>query len=270
MNLKPVLLLTLLGLLAGADSLRADGAGLPPADEVLKKFLERAKWADTQNFRGKYVCRERRVTEELNDKGSVAERKEQLFEVKPIGGKPFARLVQSNGKPLTPKEQLLQEEKEKKFRERLAEKKPPADGRKELKIDQSIVSRYHFAVARRDIINGRPALLLTFKPRPNLPETTMEDKFLNRMSGEAWIDEQEYELARLEVRLQESVGILAGILGALQKMVFIIEQQRLPDGVWLPGRSAGEVHARKLFSLSRTKFLGQWSDFRRVEGVTLP
>ena len=61
-----------------------------------------------------------------------------------------------------------------------------------------LLARYQFAVKQRVVLSNRPTLVVTFKPKDgDLPERSVEDRILNRLTGTLWIDEAEADTARV-------------------------------------------------------------------------
>jgi len=54
---------------------------------------------------------------------------------------------------------------------------------------------------------------------------------LNRISGTIWIDADEFEIARADVRLGSEVDLLGGVVGSLKKLAYTMTRTRVADGV---------------------------------------
>jgi len=75
-------------------------------------------------------------------------------------------------------------------------------------------------------------------PRPGYKARTREAAIIKKFKGRAWIDEQDYELARLEMEVAETVSVGLGIIARLYTgSRGRIERQKINDDVWLPTRS---------------------------------
>src|SRR5207302_1546734 len=72
------------------------------------------------------------------------------------------------------------------------------------------------------------------------------ERILARVSGTVWIDAEDYEIARADLRLNSSVDVFGGVLGSLKKMAVSLIRSRLPDGQWLSTGSTGDFQGRKL------------------------
>jgi hypothetical protein len=263
-----ILALFLTGAVAFAEGAAATPpAPLPSVAEILRKVVARAKWVDQQGDHGQYSYDEVKVTEDLADDGTVKKKKEQIFHIAPIAGILYARMTKTGGKPLTGKDLKAEDDLEKKFRSRLANPKTAAEEkRKNLQVNDELLSRYTFSLIGHDTIDGRDAYLIRFSPKsPSPPEKDMLDRFLNKMAGRVWVDSVDFEAARIEIELQETVDIWVGLVGSLKKLALTIEQRRMPDGLWVPAGSNGEIQSRKFLSSSRTRFREQPMEYKKPE-----
>src|SRR5215472_9965042 len=173
-----------------------DKATPPKPEEIMHRVLEREEWKKSQKIEARYTYRALSVAEILNKDGSFKERREKLYQVIPIEGEPYYRLIQKNGKRLSPEESKEEEEHEKKFRQKLAEEKgKKADDEDEIELNEQLLSKYRYTMAGEETINGRPAYVLTFTPKSDdLPVKRRVDRLLNKVAGKLWIDERENEL----------------------------------------------------------------------------
>src|SRR6266700_1141572 len=114
-----------------------------------------------------------------------------------------------------------------------------------------------------EMVNGRLAYQIAFEPRsPEGPEHRVLDRFFNRLSGTVWIDVQEFEIARAEVRLSSEVNLLWGAVGSLKKLAYTLTRTRVADGLWFNTFSSGDFQGRKLTDFLRIKTSSQSSNFR--------
>jgi len=242
------------------------GAGdvLPSAEDVMHKAIQRAKWVEEQNFEATRAYTQLSVTEQLDDKGAVKEREELLYHVYPVEALPYAELIQKNGKAPTPQELKKERERQKKLRERLAQRRRQKD-EEEVSLDEEVVSKYRFEVLRRETVSGRTAFVLSFEPRSDdLPVRRKVDRFLNKLVGTLWVDEQDYDIPKLVFRLKDNVTMGWGILAAFRQFDVGFEQTRTSDATWFPSRIDAYIDGRLLFKSFRVRQREQMSDFRTV------
>jgi hypothetical protein len=248
------------------------GGDLPPAGEVMKKVIERAKQDSAQRYDSKYVYVVRRVTQDLDERGSIKKREQFLYRVVIIDGAPYDRLIEKNGKPLNEEERKREQERERKFRHTLAEKKrKKAKGEEdEFTVDEELVNKFKIEITGREPIDGRPALVAKFEPRSrNLPTKRRVDFLINKLAGKVWIDEQDYEVVRAQFHLVEPATMFFGLLASLRKLEGSVEQTRVEDHVWLPARIEEYMEGRIAFKALHQRMEEQFSDFRKL-GQTSP
>jgi hypothetical protein len=260
-----------LGLLAlvvlgGAFGSSLHGKELSSAEEVMQKAVERAQRATVQKERPSYTYKKSTVTEELDASGKVKERKEKLYEVVVDSGLTYLKLVKVNGKNLPPSELKKQEERELKDREKLAQRKTSNGGDdRENFLTRELVAKYDFAIVDQQVINDRPAYVLTFQPKPGLPITQAVDRLLNQLAGKIWIDEKEFEIARIEIHLRSEVTLWGGVLASLKRCTFTLGRARLEDGIWFNTKSAGDFEGRKLMDSARIRTQSESTNFRKLD-----
>ncbi len=225
---------------------------LPAAEDVIVKLLDRAKSISSDTNRTRYVYLKTLETEELDDSGRVKSKKEQLYEVKLIGGMPHPRLIRVNGRSLGKEEISKENDSQENTRRSITSQKRP--GRREMVISEDLLSRFQYSVEGRELLLGRDTLIVSFKPKATrLPEKRIADRVINKLCGRVWIDEQDFELARIDLRLTEEVTLWGGVLGSLKELSMVMDRDRLPTGVWFNKKGVFTIQGRKLFSSLRMR-----------------
>ena len=70
---------------------------------------------------------------------------------------------------------------------------------------------------------------------------------MQHVAGRAWIDEEDYQVARVEVEVIDPISIGLGILAKLQKGASIVaDRRKFNDEIWLPMRTEITLNARVL------------------------
>jgi len=118
------------------------------ADEVMKRAIARAKWVEEQNLEATHAYTRLSVSEQLDDNEAIKEREELLYHVYPSEGLPFAELIQKNGGPPTPQDLKKDRERQKKIREKLAQRRQQRDD-DDVTLDEELVSKYRFRLSRK-------------------------------------------------------------------------------------------------------------------------
>ncbi len=248
-------------------------AAMPPSlgsDEIIRRAVARAKWTDGHRPSRDYVFTRHVIREELDGRGAVKNREERVYQVVPISETArFARLVQKDGRPLAGADLAKEQEREKTFRENLRKQQAsPPSARKpnenEVRFNEDLAGRYIFQVAKRELVNGRPAFLLTVRPRSkDLPVRGPIDRVLNKLAGQLWIDEVDFEICRVDVYLTEKASLWGGLAGSLRRLDLFIERAPV-DGVWLDSRVRQHVEGRMGLKSLRERVTVTLSDHRKA------
>ncbi len=275
--------LVLLGLAGGAGPLAADQTARPLPDA--RSFLEavRDSLRSDQTLLSEYTFLEKHVETKLDSKGDVKSTKLELFEVYPSSkpGRIYRRLVMLNGKPVDPKELAEADRKqdEKSEKRRLALENETAeqrqrrlneDLRQEREIVEELFRMDDIAVAGRETLDGRSTILVTFRPRPGYRPQTKGGKILQKLAGQAWIDEEEHQLVRIDAELLGPLGVgPAGVFRLQKGARAFFQRRRVNDEIWLPAE-ARFVGAAKvlLFALGRLDARSEYSEYRKFSVST--
>ncbi len=97
----------------------------------------------------------------------------------------------------------------------------------------NLVKRFQFTLVGREMLNGRPSLVVDFKPlNDHLPVNQFADNFINKAAGRVWIDEEDYAIAQAQLHLTGQVNVLCGIVGSVWKFNCGFTRLRTPEGYW--------------------------------------
>ena len=231
----------------------------------MHRVIERAQIVAKAEQTNHYAYEKRSVTEELDEKGHATKTTEKHYKVILVNGLPFPRLVKIQGRELTDKELEKENQRETAFRERVTriDFKKKAK-KKEALATHDLVDRFNFSVTRREVIEGRPTLTVTFAPKPGGPEKTIEDKVYKHVFGTLWVDEEEAEITKLDANVKGPVPLgWFGAVGSLNKFHATFERSRMPDGVWVNRKSMFSVAARQLWKALRLRTEEESSGFHR-------
>lgn len=100
-------------------------------------------------------------------------------------------------------------------------------------LTTNVLAHSKMKVLRRDVFKGRPTLVIEFKP-PDKPvaENNLTDRLINRTAGQAWVDERDYTVSKLEAHLLNRLNVLGGIALAVFNGSYSFERQRTDEGIW--------------------------------------
>jgi hypothetical protein len=246
-----------------------DKPSLPRPEDVVHKVVERAKaWKEKDENEEKQLSySERMVTVKLQADGAPKDREEKVYQVTPVKGEPTPTLVLKNGKP--PSASDLKEEEARLRKEREAsQKRKDSDPDNTIELNEDLVGRYDFEMVGEEVVEGRPAFVLTFKPKSkNLPVRRKLDYALNRIDGKVWVDQEDYEIAKADMRLTESAQLWWGLLASLREFTLSFEQTKLPEGCWFVKHFDMRVDVRFLLARIHQKQEDWLSDFKESSSL---
>lgn len=222
---------------------------LPSLKTVMDKFLERAKGEEENDraFQAHYAYKRAKVNEERNADGKLEKRNARTSQHLPAPGKtPVA--------PATPNRPQTN-----------ASVAVKSMNRKDFTIDKDLLTHFQFNILRREMLNGRPALVLDFKPVAKPPPVKgLKDHFLNKAAGRLWVDEVESVLVRTDVHLLQAVSIVAGLVGSVNGFRYHFDRERTEDGLWFTKNVKLHVELRELLVHKILDYAEESVEVRRV------
>jgi len=226
-----------------------------------------------------YTFTERRTEQRFDAKGRVKKLMREVYEVYPSArpGHTYRKLVERDGKPLEPDDLGKQDrEHEKKLAKggeaaeakrlrRQAERR-----RKEEEVVDELFRIYDIAIAGRETLDDRGAILVTFTPRAGVTPSNRSGKILQKFSGRAWVDEEDLQVVRADAELLDTFSYGLGVLARLYKGATASFTRRKINGeVWLPAEARFTGHARLLlFKGLRLDSVSQYSDYKKFDVAT--
>jgi hypothetical protein len=189
-----------------------------------------------------YSLTQETITREFGSDGKPKSTVTKTFEVIPVGGRPYLKLVRRDGQPLPPDEARKEVEK---FE--AAQNETPDQRRKRFeKYDKGraaqremlaeLADAFTFHHAGTESIDGHEAWVIESKPRPGYEPKSMRASVLKHMTGKMWIAKNYGNMMKVDVVTTGPVsfGWILAKLGPGTR--FVIEQMRLPDGTWVMKR----------------------------------
>jgi hypothetical protein len=182
--------------------------------------------------------------------------------------------VAEDGKPLAPERQAKVDREVRKYVEDVLAGKlrPPRHSGTEL---SDILARYHFRSVAREVVDGRPAIVLDFEALPG--KRDLEGDFaLRRLAGRVWMDEEERAVVRAEVHSTGKIKVALGLGASIGAASVRSEFVKVEEGVWLPRRIETRVEGRILLVKGiRERTTATFDRYRRFstessEQATLP
>jgi hypothetical protein len=201
-------------------------SALPPLQTVIQRVMETsaAENAQYHTFNQHYSYTRQKETEFYDASGDLKERDQ-----KESTNTPPASLVVAQPHPVI---------RTVAYHRKSAEDPGPSIqgvslGKKEDLLNPELLKRYTITLVGREMLNGRAALIVDFKPASSsLPILNIKDRFLNCFAGRVWVDEGDYVLEKVQIHLTQKVTVLGGLAGTVSKFTFSFTRNRTPDGYW--------------------------------------
>jgi len=252
----------------------------------LKPFLQdlRKTLQTDSHLLSQYTYTEKHTLTQLDSRGGTKSTEVNVYEVFP--GSPervgYRRRVVKDGVALSSAD-LKKEDQEVQKRIDAAERRrsqiTPAERerrraerlrREEQTIDDALAV-FEVEMTGREDVNGRPAVLLKFRPRPAYKPKTSEGRNMQHVAGRVWIDEEDHQVARVEMEVIEPISIGLGILARLQKGVSIAaERRKFNDEIWLPVKTEITLNARVLMLKGfNLRVINEYSEHKKYSVDTI-
>jgi hypothetical protein len=224
---------------------RPDVKPLPTMDFLLQQVVARAVNKEDRNddlFNMNYQYTRTRTWEYRNSHGELKSREEKSS----LENKPQRLAAQAAKLPTQRKPAQAPVAKD----EPLSETHSNIRG-KALKVkDYSIpnlVKRFQLTLVGREMLNGRPSLVVDFKPASDDPPVqSFADKFINKAAGRVWVDEADYAIVQAQLYLTKQVNVLGGLVGAVWKFTYDFTRLRTPEGYWFARRMDWHLEGREV------------------------
>jgi len=243
------------------------------------EIVRRSVGRDTENWnRAKdYTFQQRTVQRELDDKGKVKKTESETHDVIFLHGRPFNRLVEKDGKPLSDKEKAKEE---KRFDEEVAKRRKQTEDansgerRKYLKqreeqrrFAQEIPDAFNWRLVGEETMGGRAMYVIEGEPKPGYkPRDSRAKLLLPKLKGKLWIDKQEYQWVKMEAETIDTIsfGMVLARLGTGSIMTF--EQARINGALWLPKHAFIKIDARlALLKKIRSDIQVNFSNYQKFQ-----
>lgn len=233
------------------------GAPLPDIPTLLADVQANEEKVD--ELLDSYTYLRRSTRRDIGKDGLLRETGSETYQLSFYKGHRIARMVEKNGKPLSPSEQADEDKKaaeqavdiEKAIAKR--EKREitgPPSGDKDRRISIAEVMRASkLTNPRRERFRDRDVIVFDFEPNPSFDYKNAKSmlKFFGKTAGAMWIDEKDKQVARLEAYLADSFNVGGGLVAKLKKGAsFTLEQERVNDEIWLPSTADINLSVRVL------------------------
>jgi len=259
-----------------------DRRPLPEAQSFLAQVRERLR-TDRQLL-SQYTYRERQTKIHLTKFGKLTTGPVEVYEVYP-GVEPddtYRRLIEVDGRPRDPAElekddrrrqKHVLDELEKRSREDAAARarRLENEAKEHHQDDETLddlLRVYQFTLVERQTIDGHPAIVIDFVPRPNAAPKTSDGKVMTKVKGRAWVAENDHQIIRISIEVIKdvSVGWVVGRLYAGTTASY--ERRKINNEIWLPLQLRVNATGRALMRKFHIDTITDYSDYRKFSVQT--
>jgi hypothetical protein len=284
MNTSPRAMVASVALLLGGVSLLAQPTALPNANELIQKVREHLR--TDRELQTQYTYLEKRRDVKVSKLGKVTVGPERTFEVYPGDGpgRTYKRLVAIDGKPLEDGELArrdeehrqavlaqVEREKNESADDKAKRLKKQADERREERevIDDGFAV-YDIKLVGEEPMEGCRMVIATLTPRPNAQTHTDFGGYFKKFKGRAWVCEDDYQVARVEMEAIDDINIGWGLLGRVHEgSKFTFRRTKVNNEIWLPAEAKFEASGRTLLFRKFQLFtVTSYSDYKKFNVET--
>jgi hypothetical protein len=261
--------------LASALDLKPDANGKLSQEQMRQLFRVVAdKDMANDKLLRNYTYTEREVQAKLDGKGNTKSTEEHTYDILEIYGEQVERLTEKDNKPLSEKDAAKEDAKIQKIIDKRKNEtedereKREAKEEKEREEDREFVrdvaDAYNFTLVGTETVGGREAWVIDGEPRPGFVPHSKDAKYLPKFHGRVWIDENDLQLAKLDVECLDTISWGLFLARFHRGSRFMLEQTRVNDEVWLPLHLTAEVNARLALFKSLDDSIEQtYSDYKK-------
>ena len=221
-----------------------------------------------------YTWQASSVEHHFDSHGKVQSTKQEAWETLILHGEPHRRMLERDGRPLNPEEQLKEQQKLDHAGARLNGETPAEQQRRledsekrrrrEFAFLSEIPELFDLRLEGESAIEGRKVWKVCGAPRAGAQPKSHDAKVLLKIRGCMWIDQATYQWARVEGETTDTIswGLFLARLNPGARLVF--EQTEVTPDLWLPKRLfiAGSGHVGFVKRLAEDQEI-LWTRYRK-------
>ena len=194
-------------------------------------------------------------------------------------GGTYKRLIEVDGKPLAPAElerrdeehrqaviAAAEREKNESAADRAARQKKEADDERERnQIVDDGFAVYEIKLVGQEARDGCQMTIASLTPRQNVQTRTELGGYFKKFKGQAWVCQDDYQVARIEMAAIDDVTIGWGLLGRVHEgSKFTFTRKKVNGEIWLPAEAKFEASGRTLLFRKFQLFtVTSYSDYKK-------
>jgi hypothetical protein len=250
----------------------AAAAGAQDPRELVRRSVaqDQLDWVRMKD----YTWHAQSVEKHLDSRGNVQSTKREKWETLILDGEPHRRIIERDGKPLSPQEERSEQRKLDETARKLsfetpAEKKHRLEeaGRRrsrEFAFLSEIPDLFDLRLEGESTLGGRPVWIVSGAPRPGAQARSRDARMLLKVRGRLWIDKATYQWVKVEAQTTATIswGLFLARLNPGAHLTF--EQEQVNGELWFPKRliMSGSGRLGLLKRLAQEEEI-QWSDYRK-------
>lgn len=202
-----------------------------------------------EKIRENYTYRSLTTTEDVDGHGKVTRTETEETEVFYVNGHAIERTVKKNGQPLNDHDQQKEQARITKLVEKASKTPPnqPLQGPNQTISISHLLDILQVSNPRREMFRGRGTIVFDFAGRHDAKTHGMAEDASKKIAGTIWVDEQDREVARMEMHFTDNFRIGGGLLANIAKgSTFNFDQALVNGEIWLPTGAEGTIDARVL------------------------
>ena len=242
-----------------------------PRDLVRRSISQdQLDWVRMQD----YTWQAHSLERHLDSHGKVQSTKQETWETLILDGQPERRMLERDGKPLSPEEQRSEQKKLDRETSNLSKETPAekqrrlAEAEKKRKREFAFLSEipdlFDLKLEGESTVDGRPVWIVSGRPRPGAQAKSRDAKVLLKLRGRMWIDKATYQWAKVEGETTGTIswGLFLARLNPGASLVF--EQAEVNSELWLPKRlfMSGSGRVGLVKRLSEDQEI-RWSNYKK-------
>jgi len=251
---------------------RTTGEPLPEIPKLLEEI--RANADKIEGILENYSYTETRIDREPSATGQLIEKSSEKRLLTFYKGYRINRLVEKNGKTLSPSDQAKEDKDVEKqvaeIEERIAEKaaaqtksgavgQPKGEGRN-IGLGEALKGSL-LLNPRRERYKNRDVIVFDYEPNPAFKPQTRNEKLFSLCSGAVWVDAEKKQVVRLDAQLTKSAGNF--LAKAKRGASFSLENELVNNEIWLPAKADVDLSIKILFAGINVNVLLLSNDYRR-------
>ena len=268
-------------LLAVSWGLAQPGPAADDPRQIILRSAERDQ-SDLEARRKDYTYLMRTEVHNLGSYGEVQKTESRTEEVIILYGRSYDRLIEKDGKPLSPAAERKEREKMDKEVARRKNESAKDREKRSLQEDRSlrqqkeilreIADAFDFRILGEEEVDGFATWVVQAEPKPGYKPRSRETRILPNFHGKLWVTKDEYRWVKVEAEVVRriSVGLVLARLNPGTTLSF--EQRRVQGEIWMPNRVqiriVGRLALLKKFNADVSITFADYRKFRADSRIT--